>query len=122
MAIARDQKVNKYVGQGPNKTPSEIFEEAKRRRKTVDLGGQTLTREGKSLKLRSKTLAMHDGAQWRTQDFSMGGFDVSFSDVTAYNAITKKAIQIFHSHFCLILCASYRSEKVSQKLELSIRG
>ena len=61
--------------------------------------------------------------------FQWGGF----SDVTSwwrkfqwrhsyYNAIMKKTIQLFHSHFCLILCALFRSEKVSQKLKLSIRG
>ena len=31
--------------------------------------------------------------------------------IKLYNAITKETIQLFHSHFCLILCASLKERK-----------
>ena len=42
--------------------------------------------------------------------------------IKLYNAITKEATKIFHSHFCLMLCVSFKERKVSQKLKLSGRG
>ena len=31
--------------------------------------------------------------------------------IKLYNAITKETSQIFHSHFCLILCPSFKERK-----------
>ena len=31
--------------------------------------------------------------------------------IKLYNAITEETIKIFHSHFCLILCASFEESK-----------
>ena len=48
--------------------------------------------------------------------------DVSFSDVTAIIMSQRRKQSRYFIHTFLILCASFRSENVAQKLKLSIRG
>ena len=31
--------------------------------------------------------------------------------IKLYNVITKETIKLFHSHFCLILCASFKERR-----------
>ena len=48
--------------------------------------------------------------------------DVSFTDVTAFKCHKEGNKPDISFTLFLIHCASFRSEKVSQKLKLSIRG